>query len=151
MPTGLYVEFMVQMPGAAVCMDAADFRHEAETNLAFRTLLLRYNEALHAQVMQTAACNGHHQLEQRLARWLLMARDRADADELALTQDFIAMMLSVRRSGIAVTLGILQRAGLIRYAIGRITVVDRPGLEEASCGCYAAAKRRFVELMGAHS
>lgn len=90
-----FIESMVQIPGEALRMRAADFRLEMETSAEFRTVLLRYNEALHAQVMQTAACNSHHGLEQRFARWLLMAHDRVGADELSLTQDFMAMMLGV--------------------------------------------------------
>ena len=144
-----FIESMVQMPGTALRMAVKDFRHEWDGNAAFRMLLLRYNEALHAQVMQTAACNGHHGLEQRLARWLLMAHDRADGDELPLTQDFMAMMLGVHRPSITITAGILQRAGLIRYSAGRVTVLDRPSLEAASCECYGAVQRRFSALLGA--
>ena len=142
-----FVEIIVQLPGIALKMAASDLRQQMETNPSLRTLLLRYNEALHAQVMQTAACNGRHQLEERLARWLLMAHDRADGNELLLTQDFIATMLGVHRPSITITAGILQRAGLIRYVTGRVTVLDRPSLEEASCECYAAVQKRFNTLM----
>ena len=141
-----FIESMVQMPGHALRMSARDFQQEIETNSAFRAVLLRYNEALQAQVMQTAACNGRHGLEQRLARWLLMARDRADRDELPLTQDFMAMMLGVHRPSITVTAGILQRAGLIRHANGVVTIIDRPSLKAASCECYAAVQRRYSVL-----
>lgn len=141
-------ESMVQMPGAALRMTTKHFRHELEVNASFRALLLRYNEALHAQVMQTAACNAHHALEQRLARWLLMAHDRADGDELPLTQDFMAMMLGVHRPSVTVTAGILQQAGLIRYSAGRVTVLDRASLEAASCECYGTVRRRFSALLG---
>jgi CRP-like cAMP-binding protein len=143
-----FSESMVQMPGTAWRMGVGDFRREFEANAPFRALLLRYNGALHAQVAQTAACNGRHGLEQRLARWLLMARDRADEDELPLTQEFIAMMLGVHRPSVTVTAGILQRAGLIRYSGGRITVLDRDSLEAASCECYRAVQRRFSVLLG---
>ncbi len=98
--------------------------------------------------MQTAACNGRHGLEQRLARWLLIARDRADGDELPLTQDFIALMLGVHRPSVTVTAGVLQRAGLIRYANGRITILDRPSLEAAACECYSVVRQRFATLLG---
>ena len=131
-----YIESIVQLSGSAWRMSARDFRAEIDVNGAFRLLLLRYNEALQSQVMQTAACNGHHGLEQRLARWLLMAHDRADGDELPLTQDFIAMMLATHRPSITVSARILQRAGLIQYAGGRITVLDRAALEATSCECY---------------
>ncbi len=144
-----FIEAMVQMPGTALRMAARDFQREAARDGPFRTLLLRYGEALLAQVMQTAACNGHHGLEQRLARWLLMAHDRADGDELCLTQDFMAMMLGVHRPSLTVAAGVLQRAGLIRHSGGRVTVIDRPGLEAASCECYGAVRRRFSTLLGA--
>jgi CRP-like cAMP-binding protein len=143
-----YIESMVQMPGTALRMAVRDFLHEMDANAPFRALILRYNEALQAQIMQTAACNGRHGLEQRFARWLLMARDRADSNALPLTQEFMAMMLGVRRPSITVTAGILQRAGLIRYAGGRVTILDRTSLEAASCECYGAVKRRFATLLG---
>jgi CRP-like cAMP-binding protein len=143
-----YIECMVQMPGTALRMAATDFLHAMEAIPPFRALVLRYNEALQAQIMQTAACNGRHELEQRFARWLLMARDRAEADLLPLTQEFMAMMLGVRRPSITVTAGILQRAGLIRYSGGRVTILDRASLEAASCECYGAVTRRFATLLG---
>jgi CRP-like cAMP-binding protein len=143
-----FAECMVQLPGTALRMGAGAFRAELEANAPLRALLLRYNEALQAQVMQTAACNGRHGLEQRLARWLLVARDRAEGDELPLTQDFVAMMLGVHRPSVTVTAGILQRAGLIRYANGHITILDRPSLEAAACECHGAVRRRFAALLG---
>jgi CRP-like cAMP-binding protein len=143
-----FSECMVQMDGSALRMTARHFRHEIEINILFRTLLLNYSEAFQGQVMQTAACNGHHGLEQRFARWLLMAHDRAESDELFLTQDFLAMMLGVHRPSLTVTAGNLQRAELIRYAGGHITVLDRTGLEAATCECYGAVNRRFATLLG---
>lgn len=143
-----FVEAMVQLPGAALRMGARELRQEVEVNAPLRRALLRHTEALQAQVMQTAACNGRHGLEQRLARWLLMAHDRVDGDELHLTQDFIAMMLGVHRPSITVTAGILQRAGLIRYSAGRITILDRASLEAAACECYAAVRQRFEAILG---
>jgi CRP-like cAMP-binding protein len=144
-----FTESMVQMPGAALRMAVKDFQREVETNAVFRTVLFRYNEALQAQIMQTAVCNGRHGLEQRLVRWLLMAHDRADGDALQLTQEFMAMMLGVHRPSITITAGILQRAGLIQYSGGRVTVIDRPSLEAACCECYGAVQRRYVTLLGA--
>lgn len=141
-------EYMVQMPGEALRMAAGDFRRELDGNAPFRALMLRYNEALGIQITQTAACNGRHGLEQRLARWLLMAHDRANGGELPLTQDFIGMMLGVHRPSITVTAGILQRAGLIRYANGRVTVLDRASLEAASCECYGTVRSRQARLLG---
>lgn len=143
-----FAEAMVQVPGTALRMGAREFRHELEVNASFRTLLLCYSEALQAQVMQTAACNGRHALEQRLARWLLMAHDRGAGNKLPLTQDFMAMMLGVHRPSVTVVAGALQRAGLVRYSGGQVTVLDRPSLEAASCECYALVKRRFTALLG---
>ena len=143
-----FIEAQVQLPGTALRMTAQDFTSEIDTNTALRKLLLRYSEALQAQVMQTAACNVNHGLEQRLARWLLIAHDRSTSDELSLTQEFMATMLGVHRPSITVTAGILQRAGLIRYANGRVTVLDRSSLEAASCECYGAVQRRFATLLG---
>jgi CRP-like cAMP-binding protein len=142
-----FVEAMVQLPGTALRMRATDFHHEFETNIPFRNILHRYSEALQAQIMQIAACNGRHELEQRLARWLLMAHDRADRGEMPLTQEFIAVMLGVHRPSVTVTAGILQRAGLIRYSGGRVIVLDRANLEAASCACYGAVTARFTALL----
>jgi CRP-like cAMP-binding protein len=143
-----FSEAFVQLPGTALKMAASDFRAEFDANQPFRAMLLRYNEALHAQVMQTAACNGRHGLEERLARWILMAHDRGDGADLPLTQDFLAMMLGVHRPSITVTAGILQRAGLIRYANGRVTIPHRTALEAASCECYEDVRKRFASLLG---
>jgi CRP-like cAMP-binding protein len=139
---------MVQMSGTALRIGIAEFQQELEISASFRAIMLRYNEAFQAQVMQTAACNGHHGLEHRLARWLLMAHDRAGQDELPLTQEFMAMMLGVHQPSITITAGILQRAGLIRYSSGRVTILDCLSLEAASCECYASVQRRFSALLG---
>lgn len=142
-----FVEAMVQMPGRALRMGVEAFRQEIQKNAPLRILLHRYNEALHVQVSQTAACNGRHDLQQRLARWLLMARDRQDDDKLPLTQEFMAMMLGVHRPSLTLAAGMLQQAGLIRYRSGRVTVIDRPGLEAASCECYSVVRRRVAVLL----
>jgi hypothetical protein len=97
-------------------------------------------------VARTAACNGRHQTEQRLARWLLMGHDRADGDEFPMTHEFLAMMLGLRRAGVTVAAGLLQRAQLIRYERGRIEVTDRPGLESAACECYGITRRASDRL-----
>lgn len=143
-----FTDGFVQIAGEALRMTASVFRQELITNPPLRTLLLRYGEAYQAQISQTAACNGRHDLEQRLARWLLMAHDRVENDEIPLTQTFLAMMLGVHRPSITITAGILQRAGLIRYANGLITILDRPSLEASSCECYAAVRQRFERLLG---
>ena len=98
--------------------------------------------------MQTAACNGRHDLEQRLARWLLMAHDRGEGDTLPLTQEFLALMLCVYRPSITVIAGILQRAGMIRYSKGSITVLDRSAIEATACDCYNTVQNRFKQLLG---
>ncbi len=143
-----YIETVVQGPGSALRMDARAFRQELQANPPFRALLLRYSEAHQAQVIQTAACNGRHALEQRLARWLLMVHDRTDGDEIPTTQDFIATMLGVHRPSVTVAAGALQRAGLIRYTAGRVTVLDRARLEAASCECHGVVRHRFAEVVG---
>jgi CRP-like cAMP-binding protein len=142
------VEAMVQAPGLALRLGAAALREELERIPALRTLLLRYVMAFQEQVTQTAACNGRHVLEQRLARWLLMAHDRAEGDEFPMTQDFLAMMLCVHRPGVTVAARTLQQAGYIRYGAGHIAVTDRPGLEAVACECYGTVRRQFERLLG---
>lgn len=142
-----FVEAMVQLPGAALVMSESAFQQEIRTNPHFLGILMRYNEALHLQTVQTAACNGRHSLEERLARWLLMAHDRAGADAMSLTQEFMAMMLGVQRPSVSLTASILQRAGLIRYVNGHLTILDHAGLEAASCECYATVKNRVSRFL----
>lgn len=142
-----YTEAMVQGTGTALRTEAGAFRQALDESPAFRDVLFRYNEALQAQISQTAACNGHHGLEQHLARWLLMAHDRTAGDDLPLTQEFLSLMLCVHRPGVTVAARILQRASLIRYSGGTITVLDRPGLEAASCECYDAITQRYRQLL----
>ena len=96
----------------------------------------------------TAGCNARHAIEQRLARWLLIAHDRAGADEFAMTHEFMAMMLGVRRPGVSLAANVLQKAGLIRNARGRMAVTARPGLEAANRKCYHTARREFARLLG---
>jgi CRP-like cAMP-binding protein len=110
-------------------------------------LLLRYTQALITQMTQTAVCNRHHSIEKQLCRWLLLVLDRLSSDSLTMTQDLIANNLGVRREGVTEAAGKLQRAGLIRYARGHITVLDRPGLERCVCECYAVVKLEFVRLL----
>jgi len=127
---------MVQMPGAALRMPAQVLHDSLGTLPVLSRLLFQALEGAMAQVAQTAACNSQHTLPQRLARWLLMAHDRVDGDELALTQEFLSIMLAVRRSGVTVAVQALQAAGVIAQRRGRIVICDRPGLEAAACGCY---------------
>jgi CRP-like cAMP-binding protein len=141
-------ESIVQASGTALRLSAGAFREALEHCPTFRTLLLRYALAFNEEVAQTAACNGRHVLEQRLARWLLMAHDRSEGEDIPMTQDFLAIMLCVQRSGVSIAVGHLQAMGYIRSGRGTITVTDRRGLEEASCECYAATRRRFELLLG---
>ncbi|KPF47804.1 Crp/Fnr family transcriptional regulator [beta proteobacterium AAP121] len=110
-------------------------------------LLLRYTQALITQMAQTAVCNRHHSLDQQLCRWLLLSLDRLKGNELVMTQELIANMLGVRREGVTEAALKLQRRGLIRYARGHITVLDRPGLEAGSCECYQVVKKEYDRLL----
>ena len=110
-------------------------------------LLLRYTQALITQMSQTAVCNRHHSLNQQLCRWLLLSLDRLSSNNLDMTQELIANMLGVRREGVTEAAGKLQQAGLIHYSRGRITVIDRPGLEAEVCECYAVVKKEFDRLL----
>jgi CRP-like cAMP-binding protein len=110
-------------------------------------LLLRYTQALLTQMAQTAVCNRHHTVDQQLCRWLLLSLDRLSSNELTMTQELIANMLGVRREGVTEAAGNLQRAGLIHYSRGRITVLDRPGLEARVCECYQVVKKEFDRLL----
>ena len=110
-------------------------------------LLLRYTQALITQMAQTAVCNRHHSLDQQLCRWLLLSLDRLQGNELVMTQELIANMLGVRREGVTEGALKLQHAGLIRYARGHISVLDRDGLEKRSCECYAVVKKEYDRLL----
>jgi CRP-like cAMP-binding protein len=120
-------------------MNVDAFRQEVNRHGAFHELMTHYAHALFGFVAQCTACNAIHSVEQRLARWLLMAQDRMGRDEFPLTQEFVAMMLGASRPTVTVVAGTLQKAGLIRYRHGRVTIVDRESLEAASCECYRAA------------
>ena len=112
-------------------------------------LLLRYTQALITQMAQTAVCNRHHSLDQQLCRWLLLSLDRLHSNELVMTQELIANMLGVRREGVTEAAGNLQKDGLIRYRRGHITVLDRTGLEQRTCECYAVVKKEYERLLPA--
>jgi CRP-like cAMP-binding protein len=146
--TASYTESMCQTGGGAYVISAPLLKDVAERAPHLRDLLLRYVHVFGVQVSQTAVCNGHHELGQRLARWLLAAHDRSGVPELSLTQDLIAVMLGVRRSTVSVAANTLQKAGVIRYQHGRITVIDRRGLEDAACGCYEAVACEYRRLFG---
>jgi CRP-like cAMP-binding protein len=114
---------------------------------ALQHLLLRYTLALLTQMAQTAVCNRHHSVDQQLCRWLLLSLDRLPGNELSMTQELIANMLGVRREGVTEAAGRLQEAGLIHYSRGRITVLDRPGLEARVCECYEVVRKEFRRLL----
>ena len=114
-------------------------------------LFLRYTQALITQMAQTAVCNRHHSLDQQLCRWLLLSLDRLQGNELVMTQELIANMLGVRREGVTEAALQLQAAGLIRYARGRISVLDRAGLEKRSCECYGVVKKEYDRLLPAET
>jgi CRP-like cAMP-binding protein len=142
------VSVFTQIPGTATRMDAAVFARLATAPGALNRMMLRYTEAFVTQVSQTAACNAAHLVEQRCARWLLMTHDRVEGDEFPLTHEFLAFMLSVRRAGVTLAMRALQDAGLVRYTRGRVRVVDRAGLERASCECYRVVSAHFARLLG---
>ncbi|MBL28714.1 MAG: Crp/Fnr family transcriptional regulator [Rhodospirillaceae bacterium] len=137
----------VQVPGTARYLSAEVVRDAADRSPAMRGLLYRYVQALIAQISQSVVCNGVHGIEERMARWLLMTHDRSDGDELLLTQEFLAEMLGVRRPTVTLVARTFQTAGLIRYRRGRITIVDRPGLEEAACECHGLIGEHFRRLI----
>lgn len=146
--TTSFSETMCQTGGAAYRISPAALIGAVADAPRLRDLLLRYVHAFHIQVAQTAACNAHHELGQRLARWLLAAHDRSGVAELSLTQDLIAVMLGVRRSTVSIAASTLQKAGVIRYQHGRITLLSRTGLEDAACECYEAVTGEYRRLFG---
>ncbi len=137
---------MVQMAGHGLRISASELRNAVTVSPSLRDGLSRSLQVIMAQSSQTAACNSRHTLPERCARWLLMAHDRADGDELPLTQEFMAIMLAVRRSGVTVAMGTLQQAGLIRHSRGRVIITDRAGLEEAACDCHGRV-RAYAEAI----
>jgi CRP-like cAMP-binding protein len=137
---------VVQSAGLGLRMKAANLKNELARSGPVLRLLLRYTQALITQMAQTAVCNRHHSLDQQLCRWLLLSLDRLSGHELIMTQELIANMLGVRREGVTEGALKLQKTGLIRYTRGRITVLDRPGLERRSCECYAVVKKEYDRL-----
>jgi CRP-like cAMP-binding protein len=138
---------VMQLPGTAHLIPAARCKTVFDRNPGVRAVLLRFIEDLLNLSAQTAACNRLHSVEQRTARWLLMAADRVGGNVLPLTQEFLAAMLGVRRSGVSEAAGELQRSGLIRYRRGEITIIDRAGLEKTACECYGLDRRRVERLL----
>ena len=137
-----------QVPGEAMRMEAQAFRQVIKECPTLHILLLRYTLALMNQIAQNAACNRTHEVEQRCARWLLMTQDRVLEPTFPLTQEFMAQMLGVRRQTVSITTGMLAKAGMISYMRGQMTVLNRPGLEEATCECYGIIRGEFERLLG---
>ena len=138
---------IVQSAGRAYKLSARILKEEFQRAGPIQRLLLRYTQALITQMAQTAVCNRHHSIDQQLCRWLLLSMDRLPSNELKMTQELIANMLGVRRSGVTEAAMKLQDANLIRYNYGHIEVLDRPGLERRVCECYAVVKREFDRLL----
>ena len=138
---------VVQSEGGAFRLKGQALKDEFNRGGASQHLLLRYTQSLLTQMAQTAVCNRHHTIDQQLCRWLLLSLDRLASDTLSMTQELIANMLGVRREGVTDAAGKLQNAGLIRYSRGKITVLDRAGLEALSCECYRVVKTEFDRLL----
>lgn len=138
----------VQLAGGGLRMSAAALWHDGGAGSPLYGVLARYMSAYQIQVSQSVACNGLHDLRQRCCRWLLTTQDRVHADELALTHEFLAVMLAVRRASVSEVLAPLQDEGLIRYHRGAITILDRAGLEANSCECYRIVADAYVRLLG---
>ncbi len=143
-PTSVYM----QVAGTGLRMKASVFREEMQRSPSLRAALLRYAHAFFNLVAQSAACNTFHSLERRCCRWLLLTHDRMQTSEFPLTQEFLAMMLGVRREGVTIAAGALQRAGLIHYTRGTVTILDHAGLQKRSCECYGVNKKEFDLLLG---
>jgi len=138
------VRLLVQIPGSASKMSRAAFRRAMESMPSFRSLMYGYVQAFLEQVLVSVACNGAHSLKERLARWLLMMRDRSDEDALQITQNLLAEMLGVQRPTITNAAGELERAGLIERGRQQVTILDRQGLIKASCECYQLVRERIA-------
>jgi CRP-like cAMP-binding protein len=143
-PSSVYV----QVPGAGLRLDTRIFRTELERSPALNLIMLRYAHAFFNQVAQSVACVHLHRVEQRCCRWLLMTRDRMPTDEFLLTQEFLGMMLGVRRTTVTDAMGALQKARLVRYRRGHVTILDREALQERACECYELSKLEFDRLLG---
>lgn len=143
-PTSLYV----QVPGNGLRIKAKAFSAEMARSASMRNVMHRYVHAFFNQVAQSAACNQFHTIQQRCCRWMLMTHDRMESDQFLLTQEFLAMMLGVQRTGVSAAAGALRQAGLIRYNRGNVTILNRRGLERSACECYGVSKREFDRLLG---
>jgi CRP-like cAMP-binding protein len=138
---------MIQIAGHATKIKARAVLDQFDENPDLRNLILRYLHLVLTQVSQSALCNRFHSLEARLCRWLMISREIINSDEIPLTQELIAQMLGVARTGVTMTAGVLQQSGLIRYRRGQITILDREALAEASCECYRILKQEFDRFL----
>jgi CRP-like cAMP-binding protein len=139
---------VVQLPGITSTLEAGRLRTAANQSVAFRTTLIRHEQALFAQAQQTAACNASHPVHARLARWLLRMNDLSGDDALHLTQAFLAQMIGVERNSVSVVAHKLQQAGIIRYSRGLVEIIDLKALHDVSCECYEAVRAQYGRLMG---
>ena len=141
-----------QVPGDALTLPVPKFREAlAAADGVLHRLVARYSQAVLNQISQSVACNHLHSIEQRTARWLLMTHDRVGGDEFPMTQEFLAQMLGVRRPSVTIAAGLLEKAGMIAYKRGRITIVDRERLEATSCECYRVVRAEFDRLLANHA
>ena len=140
------VDGMVQVEGSTLQLRAAAVPAALAAAPTLSMLLLRYMDSFHVQVTQSAACNSHHEINHRLARWILMTHDRAEADSFIMTHEFMSIMLGVQRSGVTLAVGALRRAGLVSHEKGIVRILDRDGLEDAACECYGVVRERFAWL-----
>jgi CRP-like cAMP-binding protein len=139
---------IVQIGGHGATCDVGALKRAAMQSTTLHSLLIRHEQVLYAQAQQTAACNATHSIEERLARWLLRARDLSQSDTLPFTQEFLAEMLGVRRTSVSVVANTLQRAGFLKYARGRIQIQDVEGLWESACECHDTVRKHYATLLG---
>jgi len=140
--------YVIQMAGSVIRVDAPVLLKKFNHNQELREVLLRYTQALIAQISQNVGCKSLHNLDQRLARWLLEAQDRTDKDELRLTHEFSSHILGVRRAGVTEAAQKLQEKGFIHYHLGNVKILDQPGLEACSCECFRSTKEEYDRLLG---
>jgi CRP-like cAMP-binding protein len=138
---------IVQLAGVASAVDANRLRIIADESKELRAIIIRHEQVLFAQSQQSAACNASHSVEARMCRWLLRMRDLAGSDDLTLTQEFLAQMIGVRRSSVSIIAGTLQKAGLIKYRRGKISILDVTGMRKGCCECYAVVKAHYARLL----
>jgi len=141
---------VAQIPGNALRMRADVFNHHVTPGSSLYKLLQRYTLAFLSQIFQSVTCNGLHSIEKRCCRWLLMTQERVEGNQFPLTQEYLAYMLGVRRASVSEVCNLLQKAGLITYSRGSITILNRQALENTSCPCYAIVKAEFNRLLGSN-